>query len=40
MQVGNLLDLPPLNPLATTLPSLGVPPLNVNQLLGVQYLGE
>ena len=39
VQLGNLLDLAPIDLSAAALPAVGVPPLDVPGLLGVQFLG-
>ena len=39
MQLGNLLGLEPIDLAAAALPAVGVPPLDVTDLLGVQFLG-
>ena len=39
LQLGNLLGLKPIDLAAAALPAVGVPPLDVSDLLGVQFLG-
>ena len=39
LQLGNLLGLKPIDLSAAALPAVGVPPLDVSDLLGVQFLG-
>ena len=39
VQLGNLLNLAPIDLSAASLPAVGVPPLDVPGLLGVQFLG-
>ena len=39
LQVGNLLKPAPIDLSAASLPAVGVPPLDVPGLLGVQFLG-
>ena len=39
LQLGNLLGLKPIDLSAASLPAVGVPPLDVSDLLGVQFLG-
>ena len=39
LQLGNLLGLKPIDLAAAALPTVGVPPLDVSDLLGVQFLG-
>ena len=39
MQAGNLLKLAPIDLSAAALPAVGVPPLDLPGLLGVQFLG-
>jgi hypothetical protein len=39
LQLGSLLGLEPIDLAAAALPAVGVPPLDVSDLLGVQFLG-
>ncbi len=39
VQLGNLLKLKPIDLSAAALPAVGVPPLDISDLLGVQFLG-
>ena len=38
-QLGQLVNLNPIDLLGDSIPDVGVPPLNVPDLLGVQFLG-
>jgi hypothetical protein len=39
LQLGQLVNLNPIDLLGDSIPDVGVPPLNVPNLLGVQFLG-
>ena len=39
LQLGQLVNLSPIDLLGDSIPDVGVPPLNVPNLLGVQFLG-
>jgi hypothetical protein len=39
LQLGQLVNLKPIDLLGDSIPDVGVPPLNVPNLLGVQFLG-